>query len=75
MLTEKQARNQLGTPGGAKSFLRGAHIFCTMSDIFKLYPTNFSRGGEKFSRGRLYGPAEKYYATTTPATGSLLDAR
>jgi len=26
-ITCKQARNQLGTPGGAKSFLRGAQIF------------------------------------------------
>jgi len=25
--THKQARNQLGTPGGAKSFPRGAQIF------------------------------------------------
>ena len=32
-----QARNQLGTPGGAKSFLGGAHIF-------KLRPTYFSKG-------------------------------
>jgi len=29
-----QARNQLGTPRGAKSFLRGAQIFYTMSNIF-----------------------------------------
>ena len=55
MLTEKQARNQLGTPGGAKSFLRGAHIFCTMSDIFKLYPTRFFRVGGNFSRGGFTG--------------------
>jgi len=26
-MTGYQARNQLGTPGGAKSFLRGAQIF------------------------------------------------
>jgi len=26
-LKTKQARNQLGTPGGAKSFLGGAQIF------------------------------------------------
>jgi len=61
----RQASNQLGTPGGAKSFLRGAQTFWTMSKIFKLYPTHFSREGENFSRGgfRLpcapsgYGPA------------------
>jgi len=32
-----QARNQLGTPGGAKSFLSGAKFF-------KLCPKIFSRG-------------------------------
>jgi len=52
-----QARNQLGTPGGVKSFLRGAQIFWTMSNIFKLYPTHFSRGGEKISRGSFVPPA------------------
>ena len=46
-----QARNQLGTPGGAKSFLKGAQIFWTMSNSFKRCPTHFSRGGEEFSRG------------------------
>jgi len=48
----KQARNQLGTPGGAKSFPRGAQIFWTTSNIFKLCPTHFTRGGEKFFWGR-----------------------
>jgi len=43
----QQALNQLGTPGGAKSFLRGAHIFWTVSNSFKLCPTHFSSGGEK----------------------------
>ena len=51
-----QARNQLGTPGGAKSFLREAQIFWTMSNTFKLYPTHFSREGEKFSRWALPPP-------------------
>jgi len=46
-----QARNQLWTPGGAKSFLREAQIFRNMCNIFILYPTHFSRGDEKFSRG------------------------
>jgi len=41
-----QARNQLGSPGGAKSFLRGAQIFYTMSNSFKLCPTHFSTGVE-----------------------------
>jgi len=39
-----QARNQLGTPGVAKSFLRGAQIFQTM-------PDRFFQGGEKVCRG------------------------
>jgi len=43
-ISRNQARNQLGTPGGAQ-------IFSTMSNSFKLYPTHFSMGGEKFSRG------------------------
>ena len=48
---EHQARNQLGTPGGAKSFLWGAQIFLTMSNSFKLRPTALSRGSEKFCKG------------------------
>jgi len=32
--TKLQARNQLGTPGGAKSFHRGTQIFKTMSSTF-----------------------------------------
>ena len=40
----KQARNQLETPGGAKSFLREAQIFQTMSNTF-------FQGGEKTFRG------------------------
>ena len=51
----KQARNQLGTPGGAKSFPRGAKSFWTMSNVFKLCPKHFSRGGEKFL-GRASSP-------------------
>jgi len=59
-----QARNQLGTPGRAMSFLRGPRFFWTMSSSFKLCPTHFSRGGRKFSLGGLptcapppgYGP-------------------
>jgi len=44
-------RNQLETPGGAKSFLRGAQIFLTVSNSFKLYAAHFSREGENLSRG------------------------
>jgi len=51
--TSQQARNQLGTPGGAKSFPRGAKMFWTMSNIFKLCPTDFPRWGEKKRIGSL----------------------
>jgi len=47
LLLFNQARKQLGIPGGAKSFLRGAQIFLTMSNSFELCPTHFSRGGRK----------------------------
>ena len=43
----KQACNQLGTPGGAKTFLRWAHIFWTMSNSFKQCPTRFPNGAKK----------------------------
>jgi len=63
--SEEQARNQIGTPGGAKSFPSGAQIFWTMSNIFKLCPTYFSRRGN-LSTGVSppcsppgYGPAEE----------------
>jgi len=46
-----QARNRLGTPGGAKSFRRGVKNFWTMFNIFKPCPTHFSRGGENFLGG------------------------
>jgi len=46
-----QARNQLGTPGGAKSFPRGAQLFLTMSNNFKLCSTHFSRGDKKILGG------------------------
>jgi len=48
--TETQARNQLRTPGGAKSFLRGAQIFGTMSNNFKRRPIHFSWGAKKIPR-------------------------
>jgi len=46
--TEQQDRKQLGTPGRAKSFLRGAQMFWTMSNGFKICSAHFSRGGKKF---------------------------
>jgi len=48
---KSQARNQLGTPGGAKSFLRGAQNFWTVSNNFKLCPTHLSRGAKTFLGG------------------------
>jgi len=47
-LCYKQAGYQLGTPGGAKSFLSGAQMFQTLSNSFKLCPTHFSKGRRKF---------------------------
>jgi len=47
----KQARNQFGTPRGAKSFLRGVLIFYTMSNRFELCPKHFSRGAKNFLGG------------------------
>jgi len=41
---DRQARNQLGTPRGAKSFLRAAQFFYTMCNRFELCPKYFSRG-------------------------------
>jgi len=46
-----QARNQLGAPRETISFLRGAQIFCIMSNRFELCPKHFFKGGENFSRG------------------------
>jgi len=64
-LAHHQARNQLETPGVAKSFLRGAQIFQTMSNSFQLCPTDFSRGGEEFCRGRSPPPLVTGLPTTT----------
>jgi len=51
-VTHSQTRNHLGTPGVAKSFLRGDQIFQTMSNSFQLCPTDFCRGdGEVCRRG------------------------
>jgi len=44
-----QPRNQLGTPGVAKSFLRGSQIFQTMSNSLQL--TMPQQVGERFCRG------------------------
>jgi len=49
---------RLGRQEGQRDFW-GAQIFWTMSNSFKIYPTNFSRGGKNFSMGftpRSYGP-------------------
>jgi len=56
-----QARNQLGSPGGAKSFLRGAQIFRTMSNNFNRCPIHFTRKGKKFSRGASQPLGPPYY--------------
>jgi len=51
VVNSAQARNQLGPPGGAKGFLRGAQIFKTMSNGFELVPAHCSNGGEKYCKG------------------------
>ena len=43
-MSPQQERNQLGTLGGARSLLKEAHIFLTMSDTF-------FQDGEKFFQG------------------------
>jgi len=45
-LRQPQAHNQLGTPGEAESFLRGAYIFKICPISFKLCQT-FFQGGKK----------------------------
>jgi len=56
-----QAGNQVGTPGGAKCFLKGAQIFQTMSNAFKLYVQHIFPGeGENFL-GVLSSPAPPGY--------------
>jgi len=45
-----QARNQLGTLGGAESFLRGPN-FSTNSNSYPLCPTHFPGGANIFSGG------------------------
>jgi len=46
-----QARNQLGSPWGGKSFPRGAKNFWSMFNIFKLCPTRSSRWAKTFLGG------------------------
>jgi len=47
---QQQAVTSLGHQEGWRVFW-GAQIFWTMCNIFKLYPTHFSRGGGNFSKG------------------------
>jgi len=46
-LNSKQARNELGTPGGAKSFPRGTQMFYTMSIVLN-YIQHIFKGAKKF---------------------------
>ena len=50
-----QARNQLGTPGVVKSFLRGAQILIICSIVFN-YAQKIFPGGRKGLYGRLRPP-------------------
>jgi len=63
---DDQARNQLGTPRGAKSFLRGAQIFYTMSIGLNYVQNIFPPGAKNFLGGSAppgYGPADDAYRT------------
>jgi len=62
-----QTRNQLGTPGGLKSFLRGAHIFYTMSNTF-------FQGGKIFSREGSAPPAPLLVTGLAEVTASFIVA-
>ena len=71
----EQARNQLGSPGGAKSFLRGAQIFWTVSNNFKRCQYIFP-GGKKFSRGTsppLRHPWLRAWSRTKSITQNILE--
>jgi len=63
-LLQTQGRNQLGAPGGTKSFLRGAQISWTMSNSFKRCSTHFSREAKNFRGGGFdppsYGPVQTF---------------
>lgn len=61
---------KFGTPGGAKNFVRGAHIFWAISNKLKGCPIHFSKVSEKFSRvdfapmrPRGYGPGWECVST------------
>jgi len=43
-----QARNQLGTPGGANDFLRGAQIFFNYVQYFQAISNTFFQEGQNF---------------------------
>jgi len=65
--TTAQARNQLGTLGGVRSRPRGAQIFLTLSNSFKLCATYISRGAKIFQGGLAplsYRPTTTYQCGT-----------
>jgi len=71
-ISRNQARNQLGTPGGAQ-------IFSTMSNSFKLYPTHFSMGEKSFLGGAKppcaptsYGPARNILFKSLVSCGTKI---
>jgi len=66
-----QARNQLGTPGGAKSFLRGAQIFQAMSNTFFEGGEKNLRGSSPTMRPSGYGPVHDYYSVRKSSSVSL----
>jgi len=57
-LGKEYARNQLGTPGEAKNFLRGAHVLsCFIKH--KPCPTHFFPGGGKKFTPLSYAPGHE----------------
>jgi len=63
----RQARHQLGTPGGAKSFLRGAQNLKLCPIVSNYIQHIFPGGGENFSRALpplrppAYGPGGRQF--------------
>ena len=63
-----QAHDQLGSPGGANSFPRGAQIFGLYFLFLNFVQHIFPGGGQEFSRGLRppcsppeYGPVQYFY--------------
>ena len=65
-----QARSRLGPQEGWRVYREGPKCF-ELYNIFKLCPTHFSRGGEKFSRGASHPCAASGYGAAYMASASF----